>query len=379
MKIRSCPECGKVVRSLSGLSRHRIKCPVLVGKERRVVKDDSRHGTGREIPPKVPLPTHQLVNGDPIMADKSTSYSDEGSNDAIWIDIIDDAMDNNPSPVSTHHVQSRLSTAASIRTESYEDVTGRRAGQTFDGSQYTYDGDESRMRNNASCDSTYYPFQSPTDFAAAQWFLSARCTKGDIERFFGDRRLGPIHKLLSFTSHDELMTKIHDIPYGIKDDTWNIAEVEVEQETIGSPPSRYQIQYRNIIKVIEFLLGHGPFAHHLSFAPVRQFSGTGNDNRIYDEMHTADWWWRTQEEIPDGGTVIPILLATDKTMLSQHQGDESAWPIYVTIGNLDRATRRKQTVPGSVLLGFLPVTSETVDDSKARVYHAAMELILKRK
>ena len=66
-------------------------------------------------------------------------------------------------------------------------------------------------------------------------------------------------------------------------------------------------------------------------------------------------------------------------MLSQHQGDQSAWPIYVTIGNLDQATRRKQTVPGSVLLGFLPVTSETVDDSKARVYHAAMELILKRK
>ena len=42
-------------------------------------------------------------------------------------------------------------------------------------------------------------------------------------------------------------------------------------------------------------------------------------------------------------------------------------------------TCRKQTVPGSVLLGFLPIISEMADDSKARVYHAAMELILKRK
>src|SRR5438045_2901779 len=235
------------------------------------------------------------------MADESALYSDGGSNDSIWIDIINDATDNNPSPLTTHYVQSRLSTAASVRTESYEEMTGRRAGQTFDGSQYTYDGDESWMQNNASCNSIYYPFQSPTDFMAAQWFLSARCTKGDIERFFGDRCLRLIHKLLSFTSHDELMTKIHDIPYGIKDDTWNIAEVKVEQEMIGSPPSHYQIWYCDIIKVIEFLLGHGPFAHHLSFAPVRQFSGTGNDNQIYDEMHTADWWWRTQEEIPDGG------------------------------------------------------------------------------
>ena len=126
-------------------------------------------------------------------------------------------------------------------------------------------------------------------------------------------------------------------------------------------------------------MGYEPFEHYLLYTPVRQFSSAGADNQIYDEMHTGGWWWRTQEEIPDGGTIIPILLASDKTMLSLHHGDQSAWPIYITIGNLDRKTRRSQKVTGSVLLGFLPITSETVDDSKARVYYAAMELILKRK
>ena len=37
-------------------------------------------------------------------------------------------------------------------------------------------------------------------------------------------------------------------------------------------------------------MGHEPFEHYLSYAPVRQFSGAGADNRIYDEMHTGDWW-----------------------------------------------------------------------------------------
>ena len=82
-------------------------------------------------------------------------------------------------------------------------------------------------------------------------------------------------------------------------------------------------------------------------------------------MHMGDWWWRTQGEIPEGGTIIPVLLASDKTMLSLHYGDQAAWPVYITIGNLDRRTCRKQTVPGLILLGFLPITSETAENSRA--------------
>jgi hypothetical protein len=69
--------------------------------------------------------------------------------------------------------------------------------------------------------------------------------KRDIDRFFGDKHLEAMQNLLSFTSYDELMSKIYDIPYGIKNDAWNITEIEVEQETIGLPPSTYQIQYQN--------------------------------------------------------------------------------------------------------------------------------------
>ena len=67
-------------------------------------------------------------------------------------------------------------------------------------------------------------------------------------------------------------------------------------------------------------MGHEPFEHHLSYAPIRLFSGAGVNNQIYDEMHTSDWWWRTQEEIPDSSTIIPILLASDKTMLLLYHG-----------------------------------------------------------
>jgi Plavaka transposase len=399
MNKRCCLECGKSVKSLSGLSRHMYRCPVVIGKKTSVVKNipakSSRYSSKSD--------SNEQTDSDWIGLDKVTARTD-GIDDSEWIDFNEETTS---SPKSIHGIQSRLSTTASIRVDLYEEVTGKKAGQIVDDSDDRSSdrssdrcsgrsGDRSGGRSSGrSCgrrgykretprrspehSSKYHPFQSETDFALAQWFLSAKCTKGDIERFYGDSRLGPIHQLLSFSSHNELMSKIHNIPHGIPDDIWNISEIEVEQEIIGLAPSTYQIRYRDIVKVLRFLIGHEPFKHHLSYAPVRQFSGAGIDNQIYDEMHTANWWWRTQEEIPDGGTIIPILLASDKTMLSLHHGDQSVWPIYITIGNLDRKTRRNQTVPGSILLGFLPITSETADESKAHVYHAAMELILKRK
>jgi hypothetical protein len=354
------------------------RCPIVTGKKTNVTRNklaevpqySSRYIGGKQTD------GGEQTDGNWIGLNKVTTQTD-GIDDGDWIDLDEDTTSNSR---SIYGIQSRLSMTTSMRIDLYEEVTQKKAGQIFDDSDIlSHNGRSQLPKRSPEYPSRYYPFQSETDFALAQWFLSAKCTKGDIEKFYGDTRLGKIHQLLSFSSHNELMSKIHDIPYGIPDDIWKISEIEVEQETIGLPPSTYQIRYRNIQSVLEFLMGHEPFEHHLSYAPVRQFCSNSRNNRIYDEMHTGDWWWRTQGEVPDGGTIIPVLLASDKTMLSLHHGDQSAWPIYITIGNLDRKTRRKQTVPGSVLLGFLPITSETADESKARVYHAAMELILKRK
>ena len=41
MDRRSCRDCGKGIKSLSGLSRHRTRCPVLLGQRKRVVPKHS--------------------------------------------------------------------------------------------------------------------------------------------------------------------------------------------------------------------------------------------------------------------------------------------------------------------------------------------------
>ncbi len=57
--------------------------------------------------------------------------------------------------------------AAPIRTESYEEIIGRRARRTFDGLEYSCDEKEGQLWKRPLYDLTYSPFQSLTDFAIA--------------------------------------------------------------------------------------------------------------------------------------------------------------------------------------------------------------------
>ncbi|KAF8252846.1 hypothetical protein K440DRAFT_503906, partial [Wilcoxina mikolae CBS 423.85] len=61
-----------------------------------------------------------------------------------------------------------------------------------------------------------------------------------------------------------------------------------------------------------------------------------------------------RESLPDRSTVIPVILSSDKTMLSTLSGDKYAWPVYLSIGNLSKVKRRSVKSNGLILIGLLP-------------------------
>ncbi len=77
-----------------------------------------------------------------------------------------------------------------------------------------------------------------------------------------------------------------------------------------------------------------------------------------------------------------MILASDKTQLSTFSGDKQAWPVYLTIGNIDKDVRRKPSRRAVVLLGYLPVTKLHCfrESDRAlqgyRVFHYAMRQML---
>ncbi|KAH7903442.1 hypothetical protein BJ138DRAFT_1020610, partial [Hygrophoropsis aurantiaca] len=99
-------------------------------------------------------------------------------------------------------------------------------------------------------------------------------------------------------------------------------------------------------------------------------------------MHTGKWWWQTQKKTP-GATVIPILLSSDKTQITMFR-NKSAYPVYMTIGNLPKDIRRKPSRGGQILLAYLPTTRlEHITNKAARrrtianLFHACMSHILR--
>jgi hypothetical protein len=133
------------------------------------------------------------------------------------------------------------------------------------------------------------------------------------------------------------------------------------------------LYYRDIFKCIQFLLAHRPFKVQPNFEPVRL--ADSEHCRIYSEMNTGDWWWDTQDQLPAGATIEPVICASDKTYLTNSSGDEHAWPLYLTIGNIQKDichTPRKRVWIHPGLIPCPPKGAKNIDEA----WHSAVGTVL---
>ncbi|KAH7904180.1 hypothetical protein BJ138DRAFT_1107047 [Hygrophoropsis aurantiaca] len=81
----------------------------------------------------------------------------------------------------------------------------------------------------------------------------------------------------------------------------------------------FDVYFRDVLECVKALYGDPELAQYLVFKPERHYTDANMTMRMYHDMHTGRWWWDTQKKLDKenpGGTIIPIILSSDKTQIT---------------------------------------------------------------
>ncbi|KAI0630883.1 hypothetical protein C8Q77DRAFT_1063392 [Trametes polyzona] len=222
----------------------------------------------------------------------------------------------------------------------------------------------------------YAPFRSETDWKLAEWAKMQSPTSNAFSDLLAIKNVVELLGL-SYKNVNELNCII-DTKLPRRRPAFERLEAEVMGE-------KFEMFVRPILECLAAIYSDPEHAQYLCFAPERHYADANRTIRLYHDVHTGKWWWSTQARLESekpGATVVPIIISSDKTQVTLFR-NKTAYPVYMTIGNLPKSVRSKPKRQGQILLAYLPTSHlDHITNKAARrrvvnnLFHTCMRSIL---
>jgi len=195
-----------------------------------------------------------------------------------------------------------------------------------------------KHRKNSEQSNPWHPFHSAPNIQQAQSFSQLSKTWIDQHLRHGLDNCN----IESYQSAGALRKFLSRLNFGLGNDSW----IEDQSHIFRT------LYFKDIFYWVHFLLAHHPFQADLDCGPV--WLAYSESHRISSEMYKVDWWWDMLGQLPARATIVPVICASGKTHLTNSSGDQHAWPLYVTIGNIPNDICRTPQSHPWILVVLIP-------------------------
>ena len=127
------------------------------------------------------------------------------------------------------------------------------------------------------------PFAQESDWDLARWATLENVSDNAVSRLL---EIEALHAGLSLRSARDINKKIDLLP--------SPAKFQHVALSVNEVTDSFDLYWRDPLEVIGDLLADPSFADVVTFTPERRYTTASRRSRLFNEMHTGEWWWRMQ-------------------------------------------------------------------------------------
>ncbi|KAG2335684.1 hypothetical protein BDR05DRAFT_978916 [Suillus weaverae] len=197
----------------------------------------------------------------------------------------------------------------------------------------------------------YYPFANREEWELAK-FLSDNLNQGQITQFL--KLLwarSETQKPPSYASTHHMFTFMDALPKGPK---WHCTTIQTEGYITTHP---VHLIWRDALEVTRHIFGNPVFTNDMEFDP-----------------------YEIQDQLPPGATIVPIILASNKTPVTCQTGGLKMHPMFLTTANIRSDIRMKATTHTWSCIAYMPIPQFVCHPDfcsllQARVWHRCVDIV----